>query len=32
MALLDAIVLDETRAFFRLVGQIENLRPIVNRP
>ena len=33
MALLDALVLDETRGFFqRLVGQIDNLRPIGNRP
>ncbi len=28
LALLDAMVLDETRGFFRLVGQIDNLRPI----
>jgi hypothetical protein len=29
MALLDAMVMDETRGFFqRLVGQIDNLRPI----
>jgi Protein of unknown function (DUF4231) len=28
LALLDAVVLDETRAFFRLVGQIDDLRPI----
>ena len=28
LALLDAMVLDETRGFFRLVGQIGNLRPI----
>jgi hypothetical protein len=32
LALLNKIVLDETRAFFHLVGQIDNLRPIVNRP
>jgi hypothetical protein len=28
LALLDAMVMDETRSFFRLVGQIDNLRPI----
>jgi Protein of unknown function (DUF4231) len=28
LALLDAMVLDETRGFFRLVGQIGNLRPV----
>ena len=28
LALLNEKVLDETRAFFRLVGQIDNLRPI----
>jgi|SRR5271157_402990 len=28
LALLDAMVLDETRTFFHLVGQIDNLRPI----
>ena len=32
LALLNAMVLDETRGFFRLVGQIDNLRPIGNRP
>jgi hypothetical protein len=32
LALLDAMVLDETRTFFHLVGQIDNLRPIGNRP
>jgi hypothetical protein len=32
LALLNEKVLDETRAFFRLVGQIDNLRPIGNRP
>ena len=33
LALLDAMVLYETRGFFqRLVGQIYNLRPISNRP
>jgi hypothetical protein len=31
LALLNEKVLDETRAFFRLVGQIDNLRPMVNR-
>jgi hypothetical protein len=33
LALLNGMVLDETRGFFqRLVGQIDNLRPIANRP
>ena len=33
LALLNGMVLDETRGFFqRLVGQIDNLRPIGNRP
>jgi len=32
LALLNEMVLDETRGFFRLVGQIDNLRPIGNRP
>ena len=33
LALLDAMVLDETRGFFqRLVGRIDNPRPIANRP
>ena len=32
LALLNKMVLDETRTFFHLVGQIDNLRPIGNRP
>ena len=32
LALLNAMVLDETRGFFRLVGQIDNLRPIGGAP
>ena len=32
LALLNKMVLDETTAFFHLVGQIDNLRPIANRP
>jgi hypothetical protein len=32
LALLDAMVLDETRSFFRLVGQIDNPRPIGGAP
>jgi hypothetical protein len=31
LALLNKMVLDETRTFFHLVGQIDNLRPMVNR-
>jgi Protein of unknown function (DUF4231) len=32
LALLDAMVLDETRAFFHLVGRIDNPRPIGGAP
>jgi hypothetical protein len=32
LALLNEMVLAETRGFFHLVGQIDNLRPIANRP
>jgi hypothetical protein len=33
LALLNGMVLDETRVFFqRLVGQVDNLRPVGNRP
>jgi hypothetical protein len=32
LALLNEMVLDETRGFFHLVGQIDNLRTIPNRP